>query len=236
MNDLQQVNAILGSPLWGAFAAAAALCVRVVWRWLRTLPEDREAWGLIQDVKPWMIRLSGIKSRKKLLTPPGRADYLGAVILSILFASLFSVMTYVMGRYVIRVPHDWASLTMTVEGKENFLLTLDKAKGVVDQQPWEITPTTCRSQSYDDISLDLHLSPALVRTVCGNIGMEKSQQDIQKRIDETRYNKVWFSIIYLYFLVFFVFILISIFSDILLRKKAIAHHEKEKNLAYQYLT
>lgn len=236
MDNLEQVNAILGSPLWGVLAAAAALCARVAWCWLRTLPEDRKAWGLIEGAQPWMIRLSGIKSRKKLLTSPSRGDYLGAGIISIMFISLLGMMTYVMGRYVISVPHGWASLTMTVEGKENFLLTLDKAKGKVDQQPWEMTPAVCRSKSYDDISLDLHLSPALIRTVCDNIGMENSQRGIQKRIDETRDNKVWFSVIYLYFLLFFVFILASIFSDIQLRKKAIVHHEKEKAIAHQYLT
>lgn len=91
---------------------------------------------------------------------------------------------------------------MKVEGKENFLLTLDKAKGVVDQQPWEITPTNSRSKSYNDISLDLHLSPALIRTVCDHIGMESSQRNIQEKIDETRYNKVWFNVTYLYFLLF----------------------------------
>lgn len=122
MNNLEQVNAILGSPLWGAFAAAAALCARVAWRWLRTLPEDRKAWGLIEGAQPWMIRLSGIKSRKKLLTPPSRGDYLGAGIISILFVSLLGIMTYVMGRYVISVPHGWASLTMTVRRERKLLI------------------------------------------------------------------------------------------------------------------
>ncbi|MFP1886507.1 DUF6216 family protein [Lonsdalea quercina] len=201
-----------------------------------TVPEDRKGWGVIEGVKPWMIRLSGIKCRKKLLKPPSWFDYVAAAIFFILFVSQLSMMTYVMGRYVISVPHDWASLTMKVEGKENFLLTLDKAKGVVDQQPWEITPTNCRSKSYNDISLDLHLSPALIRTVCDHIGMESSQRNIQKKIDETRYNKVWFIVTYLYFLLFFVFILASIFSDILLRKKAVVHHEKEKAIAEQYVT
>lgn len=187
MNNFEILN-LINTHIYEVIFSALVSLVTIFWKKLNLIPKKDACFFKKAGVQPWQINISFTRInfwKAKKLTKKVKAGYF---FMMTVMLTLFIFFAYFAFESIVSQPNQWAALKL-IKTNEQFLLTYDKAKNFNNEKPWELTPDTCHTKTYQTLSKEKGISHALVYSICTSIGMIGEKNKIEKRIYNTQKQK-----------------------------------------------
>ncbi|MBC3213783.1 DUF6216 family protein [Serratia fonticola] len=200
--------------------------IKILWKWITTVPQKYQF--LVDDIgiKPWFIRLSGIKINLHPKSYFSSKDRMFTIILTTVISSSIVWITFSTYQDVKNIPSEWAALSF-IKTNERFLINNKSAKSAPGNDHWELNRNICKSKIYQDLSREIGVSEELTSLICNTIGKKGLDEYVEDKISKASQYKTVTIIFCALATIFLIYLEISVLIGNYLNKKIYIYRKKE---------
>jgi len=235
MENIEISNTLLFKILEISLPLLFPFAMRILWKWITTVPQQYQF--LVDDagIKPWIIRLSSTTIKLHPNDYFSRKDKMFTIILTMVIFSSIAWITLSTYEEVKRNPSEWAALSF-IKTKEGFLINDESAKNASENEHWELNRNICKSKTYQDLSREIGVSEELTSLICNTIGLKGFDKYVEEKISRASQYKIVTIILCTLAAIFLLYLEISVLVGNHLNKKIYLYRKKENEKLANALT